>query len=265
MGEYDSALKSILTRPGASVLSRLTGLEVVRWISVDLPEVRSQQADLLGETVDGTLVHVELQSTNDSRMDARMLDYAAAMYRQFERVPEQLVLYVGEGPLRMSIRVEGGGLRFRCAVVDIRELESEELLASGNLEDNIVAILGRFSDDMATVRQILRRIAASPESERAGALAELTVLARLRSLAGALERETERMPILEDIMDHEIIGRERKRGRVEGKREMILSLLEERFGKLPESAIRQIEAMGAPELDSIAKRLIAAASLSELL
>jgi hypothetical protein len=63
MHEYDIALKNILTRREGSVLMRLTGLEVARWHNTALPEVRSQRADLLGETLDKRLIHVERQST----------------------------------------------------------------------------------------------------------------------------------------------------------------------------------------------------------
>src|SRR5580693_3969111 len=102
MHEYDIALKGILTRPSGTLLTRLTGLEVARWLNSELPKVRSRRADLLGETAQGRLVHVELQSTNDRRMAARMLEYSVAIKRAFGRFPEQLVLYVGEAPIRME-------------------------------------------------------------------------------------------------------------------------------------------------------------------
>jgi predicted transposase YdaD len=273
MGEYDIALKSILTRGGGSVLTRLTGLAVKRWLSGELPDVRIQQADLLGETGDGTLVHVELQSTNDTRMAARMLEYAVAIHRRFDRYPRQLVLYVGDKPARMKDRIEEPDLTFRCAISDIRVLDGEALLASDSLEDNLIGILGRVPDEAAAVRRVLAKIAESAPELRAGALAELTILARLRNLVPLLEKETERMPILEDIMDHEIIGRERKRGiaigreegREEGERKVIFSLLEERFGSLSASARERIDKLGAPELETLARRLLKAASIDELL
>ena len=179
--------------------------------------MRIQQADLLGETTEGTLVHVELQSSNDSRMAARMLEYAVAIHRRFDRYPRQLVLYVGEKPARMKDRIVEPELSFRCAIRDIRELDGEALLASDSLEDNLIGILGRLPDEAGAVRRVLEKI---PESaprcgRRAG---EMTILARLRNLVPLLEKETERMPILEDIMDHEIIGRERKRGIAIGRK-----------------------------------------------
>ncbi len=68
MQKYDAALKNVLTRGACGFLSALMGLEVAKFFNVDLPEVRSHQPDLLGEARDGTLFHVELQSTNDQRM-----------------------------------------------------------------------------------------------------------------------------------------------------------------------------------------------------
>jgi predicted transposase YdaD len=211
-GEYDIALKGILTRGDGSLMDRLAGGRVARWMSLDLPEVRIQQADLLGETADGRLLHVELQSTNDPRMAARMLEYAVAIHRKFDRFPTQLVLYVGSAPVRMKGRIAGGGVTFACAIKDIRTLDGDALLASENLDDNLIGILGTVADEGAAIRKVLASIERCDPDERTIALTELTILARLRNLVPRLEKETERMPILEDIMDHEIIGRERKRG-----------------------------------------------------
>jgi len=57
------------------------------FLNVDLPDSRSLRPDLLGEARDGTLFHVELQSTNDPRMAFRMLDYLVAIEREYRRVP----------------------------------------------------------------------------------------------------------------------------------------------------------------------------------
>jgi len=206
-----------------------------------------------------------------------MLEYAVAIHRRFDRYPRQLVLYVGEKPARMKDRIEEPELSFRCAIRDIRELDGEALLASDSLEDNLIGILGRLPDEAGAVRRVLEKIAESAPEMRAGALAELTILARLRNLVPLLEKETERMPILEDIMDHEIIGRERKRGiaigreegrqegRQEGERKVIVSLLEERFGPLPPTARERIDQLGEPELATLTRRLLKAESIKELL
>jgi len=262
--EYDAALKSILTRRSGSVLTRLTGLEVARWHNSELPEVRSRRADLLGETLAGRLVHVELQSTNDSRMAERMLEYAIAIYRGFGQFPEQLVLYVGSAAVRMEGRVTGPGIDYRCRIVDIRDLDGEPLLESGSLADNIIAVLARFSDQLGAVRRILEKISKEEPASRANALAELMVLAQLRQLSGIIREECDRMPILNDIMDHEVFGPLIRGGRQDGERTVILRQMAERFGTVPPHVRTYVESLDEPELENIAVRLLKAGSLEEL-
>jgi hypothetical protein len=91
------------------------------------------------------------------------------------------------------------------------------------------------------------------------------ILAGLRSLGTVLEEELERMPILNDIMEHEVIGRERKRGMAEGARSVILSLIGERFGPVPAWARERVEALAAPELERLVSRGLKARSLEDLL
>jgi hypothetical protein len=120
--------------------------------------VRNRRIDLLGESEDGRLVHIELQSTHDPLMALRMWEYAAAILRRFERPPEQVVLYVGEPPLRMSGSVKGPHFDFDCRIVDIRDLDGEGLLQSDRIGDNVVAILANLRDRREAVRRILARL-----------------------------------------------------------------------------------------------------------
>jgi predicted transposase YdaD len=286
------ALKSFLTRGGGSLLSQLTGMEVAQWLNSELPGVRSQRADLLGETADGRLVHVELQSKNDRRMAYRMLDYLVAIERSYRRVPRQLVLYVGKARMRMEKRIVHEGLSFECEIRDIREIDSEPLLESPNLDDNVLGLLGRLADGRQAVRRILAKIAAGDPGRRALAMSELGILAGLRNLDQVLREETERMPVIVDLMENKFFapmirkgmaegkakglaeGLEKgiekgikkgiKKGRVEGERALLLKLLSKRFGTVPEWASRRIELLGAGDLEELGVRFVDAKSLDEL-
>jgi hypothetical protein len=125
MHEYDIALKGILMRLPGSVLEELTGFAITHSHDTELPRVRNPRVDLLGETADGRLVHIELQSTNDPYMALRMAEYAWAIYKRFGRFPEQIALYVGEAPMRMTNSLEGGSVSVRFHPVDIREFSAE--------------------------------------------------------------------------------------------------------------------------------------------
>jgi len=73
------------------------------------------------------------------------------------------------------------------------------------------------------------------------------------------------MPILNDIMDHAVIGPERRRGREDGERSIVLRQIAKRFGPLPAAARKRIEALPASKIERIALRLLDARSLDELL
>jgi predicted transposase YdaD len=277
MHEYDATLKGILTRLAGSVLARLTGLSVASWHNVELPAVRHRRADLLGETADGRLLHIELQSANQAHMARRMLEYSLAIHRKFRRFPHQMVLYVGNAPLRMRTHLSGPGLSFDCRMTDIRELDAEPLLDSPVLEDNVLAILARRGNDRESVRRILRKIADHPPAGRGEAIAELMILSGLRKLGSLIEGEIEQMPILDDIMDHEVLGRERKRGialgraegkaegMAEGERRILTGLITKRFGPIPDWAKQHLETLTVPDLEQLSLRLFDAPTLHDLL
>ena len=85
------------------------------------------------------------------------------------------------------------------------------------------------------------------------------------------------MPILNDIMDHEVIGpaiREglqqglrqgMEQGMRQGRREILRRQLEKCFGPLPNAAVTRLSALSEMELDQLALRLLDASSLDELL
>lgn len=267
MHEYDTILKRLLMRFSPAAAAQLTGFEVRRWLNVELPEVRTLRVDLLGETPGGELFHIELQSTNDSAMARRMLEYALAIYSQYRRRPEQLVLYTGEAPMRMTGKfVEFG---FDCRIADIREFDPEPLLASPSLADNVVTILMRHHDQRTALARVLGKIAGAGREERAAALAEMFVLAGLRRLRPLVRKEAEKMPILDDILDDGYLGpmieNARAEGRQEEGRQIVLRQIEKRFGPLPVWGQTRLSGMQIDEIESAALRLLDAETLEELL
>jgi hypothetical protein len=172
----------------------------------------------------------------------------------------------------MEDHVEGPGVSVRFDLVDIRDLDGERLLASANVGDNVLAVLTRFGEQPQVVRRILGGIAAGPAGERDRALAELLILARLRQLSSEVIRETRNMPILEDIMDHDIIGpairqgraEGRVEGRVEGQVEILLSLIEKRFGRVPATVGKRIAALKPAQLKRVGLRLLDARRIEDL-
>ncbi len=183
MQEYDVALKLLLRGSAKLTMRELTGSTVETWLDIEMSKVQNPRVDLLGETVvEKGLVHLELQSGNDATMPLRMAEYCLGVFRLFERFPRQVLLYVGEAPLRMESELRGDDVWFRYRVLDIRDLDGERLLESEDVGDNVIAILARLRDHKGAVRRIVERIAGLVPAERATALGQLLILAGLRHL-----------------------------------------------------------------------------------
>src|SRR6266702_4100827 len=96
MQEYDVALKLLLRGSAKLTMRELTGTSIEKWLDVELPKVQSTRVDLLGETGEASLVHLELQSGNDASMPLRMAEYCLGVFRLFEKFPRQALLYVAK-------------------------------------------------------------------------------------------------------------------------------------------------------------------------
>jgi hypothetical protein len=79
MHEYDVAFRLVLQSVDLT-MRELAGTAVVRWLNVELPEVRNARVDLLGETETGELLHLELQSSNDPRTALRMAEFVLGYF-----------------------------------------------------------------------------------------------------------------------------------------------------------------------------------------
>ena len=261
MQDYDVALKLLLRTPGLLALRELTGVAIDTWQDAELPKIQNIRADLLGKTADGSLIHLELQSSNDGTMPLRMAEYSLGIFRLFRQFPRQVLVYVGEVPLRMETELHGPDFSFRYRAVDIRTLDGDELLESGTVADNVIAILARLRDHKEAVRRIVEKIAGLPSDEREASLAQLLVLSGLRHLEESVEQEARKMPILNDILDNKVLGREFKRGELTVLRRQI----EKRFGAVPNWAEDRLTGRTTTELEELSIRVLDAASLEDLL
>ena len=103
MHEFDVTIKLLLLRAAKLTVRELTGTDIGKWLGVELPKVQNRRLDLLGEAIDGSLVHLELQSGNDPSMPLRMAEYCLAVYRLYGKFPRQILLYVGKAPFAWTV------------------------------------------------------------------------------------------------------------------------------------------------------------------
>lgn len=81
------------------------------------------------------------------------------------------------------------------------------------------------------------------------------------------------MPLLNDILDHPVLGREYKRGLQEGVQQgvqqgeltVLRRLMEKRFGVLPAWAEERLGQLSSAEIEALAVKLLDANTLTDLL
>jgi hypothetical protein len=289
MQEYDVALKLLLQGRARLTIRELAGSAVEKWLDIELPKVQNLRMDLLGETAGGGLVHVELQSGNDADMPLRMAEYCLGVFRLFGKFPRQVLLYVGEAPLRMESELRGPDVWFRYRVIDIREMDGDRLIESEEVGDNVIAILARLRDHGEAVRKIVGKIASLAVAEREAALSRLLILAGLRRLEETVAREIRRMPVYIDILENKVLGPPYKKGLEEGRQEgmrdgieagmregerkgerkgelaILRRLFEKRFGAIPSWVEDRLASRSTLELEDLSVRVLDAQSIEDLL
>src|SRR5260221_5792213 len=180
---FDTILKTLLQSSGLLLLELLTEAPIREWINVEIPKAQMNKLDLVAWHGNGRLYQLELQSANDPNMAWRMLEYYFLVWRRYGVQPVQQVIYVGAKLMSMNADIRHERLTFSYRTIDIRVLDSEVMLRSAAIEDNLLAILCRLNDERAAVRRILASIAQLPASQRVNAMSQLLVLSGLRDPA----------------------------------------------------------------------------------
>jgi hypothetical protein len=176
----------------------------------------------------------------------------------------------------MASELAGPNHVCRYTIIDIRNFDEEILLNRPFAADNLLAILTHHKNRRRTIRRILERIAILEGGARYDAVGKLLIISGLRKLGDSIRTEVRQMPILDDIMDHDVLGpairqgleQGRKEGKEEGKQEEGLAILRKqmtkRFGRLPGWAEERLAAMSVAELEDLSLAVLDAKTVAEL-
>jgi len=265
MHNYDVALKLLLRASARVAIRAIAGAPIQSWLNIELPKSQYLRMDLLGETIEGELIHLELQSSNDPRMAARMAEYFLGVHRLFDRFPRQVCVYLGEAPMNMPDKLRAHRFSFEYELIDVRTLDGDQLLASPHVGDNLFAILARLRDHKDAVRKMVAKFAGLPSGARDVAMHQLSTLAALRDLEWFVEQERRRMPVEIDIRKNKVLGPIVMEAELKGELKIIRRQLARRFGPLPEWAEDRLATCSVDELEALSDRIFDSATLEELL
>jgi predicted transposase YdaD len=272
--QFDTTIKEIFQSLPQRLLQMLCGSEITELLTVEQPSVKMRKPDFVARLKNGRILHLEIQSGDEANMPWRMLEYYPPIRREYGQPPIQVVLYVGEEAINIAASIEEDRLSYSYDAIDIREFDGEPLIESDSPADNLIAILCRVDDIREASQRILEKLSQLPGKEAKDAVAKLLVLSKLRKSQNIVAEEVKRIMQLtrEDLIDIPIISdaillseeMAEERGEKKGEASMLSTMLEARFGALPEWAKAKIAEAETDTLVSWGLRLIEAKSLEEI-
>lgn len=257
----------------------------------DLPQGERRRLDLVaelpgrGEGPELVLVHVEVEAAARRTMGRRMARYAMQLRLRHGRPVVPLVVYLSGGPpgLRETRWREVLWGRELAALtgfeLGLRRARAAEYLARPEpLGWALAARMSRGGWSPARLKlECLRRILRAPVDEARRFLLANVVETYVQLAGDEAERfvriaerelpkeESSMIMTWGDKIREKALREGRREGRAAGRREVLLRILESRFGELSPQARRRVETIAAGrELDRLVDRALAARSLDDL-
>jgi hypothetical protein len=180
--DFDGGLKDLFQTDRPSLLVTLAGGRKVKaFLNVELPKVQERRVDLVILLEDDTILHIELQSTNDRKIAFRMGYYYLLLKQQYGLPVRQVLLYVGAARMAMPDRVEADGNLLAYRLMDIREFDAVAMASTGQPADLALSVLAGRADKR--LPEILKRAARLRGTARQRVIAQILILAGLQRLA----------------------------------------------------------------------------------
>jgi predicted transposase YdaD len=147
------------------------------------PDLLKKVTDVTGETF---ILHLEIQTKNESDMVYRMAEYFVMLHREYRLPVRQYVLYIGAGQPGMTTQLRVEPMQFSYNLLALSAVSYRLFLASTVPEQVLLAILADFDNQPpeVVIRQMASRLAETAPGDFAfrKPTNQLRVLAQLRKL-----------------------------------------------------------------------------------
>lgn len=281
---FDVSLKVLFVRQGSGIVRQMVfGGNVAEFLATEQPQLSNRRTDLVARNEDGSLHHVEFQTSNEAGFPLRMLEYYAYLAKAHKQHVVQTVLYLSREPMTLEDSYSSPSLMYRFTIINLRELDARPLLASPDWADNLMALFAD-GDLPAALEVVIARIATLSGEERDFAAGTLLILSGIIGMEETIRTRLQEVGMI-DLMQNTVIGpmilksredgREvgraegraegREVGREEGKLELFTNLLIAKFGPLPQWAQQRLAAAPPGDLDLWSRRLVHQARLEDTL
>ena len=136
----------------------------IEFVDKELQRVEKREADIVALCkVNGvkSILHLEIQNSNDKTMSKRMLRYYTDIKMRYDTLPiHQYLVYIGKPKLSMKETIVELNINFRYNIVDMHTIDCEKFLSMDSPDALVLSILCDFKDkdEMDILKYILARL-----------------------------------------------------------------------------------------------------------
>jgi len=289
--DIDITIKDIILPLLESKLMKdIIGIKYKRELDTVFTTTKERRVDLLLESEDGSILHIEFQTTNDRTMLYRMFEYYSLIKMEYkEKTIHQKLIYLGEDKCNMKNTLKDSKLSYEYELIDLKDFQCDDLLESDNMADITFAFLCNVRNREKLFRKALSKLRKLPEQERSDWVGKILTFLNVRpKLNEEFERVFKEEPMLEiapltieelrkspftaktvEQLEQEATLKGLYKGKQEAtlktKKDDIKSVILIKFGVLPKEVEEKIETTDDIQiLDDMLKRVALAGKIEEI-
>ncbi|MDZ7362038.1 MAG: DUF4351 domain-containing protein [candidate division KSB1 bacterium] len=276
MFEIDRAVKALLSKYPEKCLDLFFGqkrsvvFQGVEDPQINIPERRADKVWLISDHGRNVAVHIEAMLEPKRRELGNFKTKNALLEEALKRPVVTVILYLEKGKYETFpyiYETQAGLLKNSHVFARILLWEHKDRILSGKLKE-LAPFLSLFEDKpkVSLLEREKELIAQFPDEQRRE-LMGVAILVACRKFQEELVREIfkEQLPMVKEIsFVREWLEDSEQKGRQEGKRALLLTLLAKKFGKLSPQLQKQIRQLSGTKLDNLSLALLDLKNVKEL-
>ena len=279
-GSYDATIKEIILQDPDALLKLLhlqgTHAQVE---NTDLTLIARQPDILLSVNNPDYLLHLEIQASYDPEISLRILDYHVLSLRTSDYPVISALLLLrpqADGP-KVTGEWKSAQIHFKYDVFRLWEIPASEALS---LPVSLLPLVPLCNLSGTSAEEVISKIDSRLKVEQLEKQAKITLWVKTYVLLGLKYNESDALNLLKGVDNMEesstylaIIKKGTEKGIqigtnigfMQGEQQMLIKILQYRFGTIPEAKMRMLASIDSiDELDRLSQKVVKANSLDEV-
>ena len=148
------------------IATYILGLRIsdIKFIDKELQRVEKREADIVALCKINSIksiLHIEIQNSNDKNMAKRMLRYYTDIKFIYDNIPiYQYLIYIGKPKLKMDNFIKDININFKYNIINMKDIDCKKFLEQDTPDALVLSILCDFKnkDKLDIITYIIKRL-----------------------------------------------------------------------------------------------------------